>query len=70
MELPKRYRPDAIEPEQALFWDNGGFFRAGAGSCVDVPFSVVIPPPNVTGRLHMGHARTTRSRISSFASIG
>ena len=56
MELPKRYRPDAIEPEQALFWDNGGFFRAGAGSRVDVPFSVVIPPPNVTGRLHMGHA--------------
>jgi valyl-tRNA synthetase len=56
MELPKRYRPDAIEPEQQLFWEDGGFFRAGAGSRVDVPFSVVIPPPNVTGRLHMGHA--------------
>ncbi|UCF10373.1 MAG: valine--tRNA ligase, partial [Candidatus Bipolaricaulota bacterium] len=56
MELPKRYRPDEIEPELCSFWEEGGFFRAGAGSRVTVPFSVVIPPPNITGRLHMGHA--------------
>jgi len=56
MELSKRYQPGEVEAKNYRFWEEGDFFRAAAG-VVDRPrFSVVIPPPNVTGRLHMGHA--------------
>jgi len=54
MELSTRYRPADVEAKNYRFWEEGDFFRAGV--VVDNPFSVVIPPPNVTGRLHMGHA--------------
>jgi valyl-tRNA synthetase len=54
-ELPKRYEPREIEERLYQFWERGGFFTPEADR--DRPrFSIVIPPPNVTGRLHIGHA--------------
>ena len=56
MELSKRYQPAEVEAKIHRFWEEGQFFRAAVGVVSKVPFSIVIPPPNVTGRLHMGHA--------------
>jgi valyl-tRNA synthetase len=56
MELPKRYQPSQVEGKLYRFWEEGGFFHAPLGSRDTPSFSVVIPPPNITGRLHMGHA--------------
>ena len=56
MELSKRYRPAEVEAKNYRLWEEGGFFRASAKPGERAPFSIVIPPPNVTGRLHMGHA--------------
>ena len=56
MELSKRYQPSQVEEEIYRFWDEGDFFRADIEAPSKGPFSIVIPPPNVTGRLHMGHA--------------
>ena len=56
MELSKRYQPAEVEAKIHRYWEEGQFFRAATGAVSKVPFSVVIPPPNVTGRLHMGHA--------------
>ncbi|MFC2082689.1 valine--tRNA ligase [Candidatus Bipolaricaulota bacterium] len=56
MELSKRYQPAEVEAKIYRFWEEGNFFRAAVGVVSKVPFSIVIPPPNVTGRLHMGHA--------------
>ena len=56
MELSKRYQPAAVEERIYRLWEDGGYFRAAADSTGRPPFSIVIPPPNITGRLHMGHA--------------
>ena len=56
MELSKQYRPEDVEGKIYRFWEEGNFFRASTGVVGRAPFSVVIPPPNVTGVLHMGHA--------------
>ncbi|MEN6368200.1 MAG: valine--tRNA ligase [Thermotogota bacterium] len=56
MELSKRYQPADVEAKNYRFWEEGDYFRASVGVVSKVPFSIVIPPPNVTGRLHMGHA--------------
>jgi valyl-tRNA synthetase len=56
MELSKRYQPSEVEAKIRRFWEEGEFFRAATGVVGRPTFSVVIPPPNVTGRLHMGHA--------------
>jgi len=56
MELSKRYKPAEVEAKNYRFWEEGNFFRAAVGVVDRDCFSVVIPPPNVTGRLHMGHA--------------
>ncbi|MBP7148009.1 MAG: valine--tRNA ligase [Acidobacteria bacterium] len=54
MNLEKAFQPEAYEPRVGRMWEAAGLFRAtGAGA---VRFSLVIPPPNVTGTLHMGHA--------------
>ncbi len=51
--LSKAYDPHAIETRQYDTWERGGYFRpAGQGR----PYCIMIPPPNVTGSLHMGHA--------------
>ncbi len=55
MELPKRYQPSQVEGEMYRLWEGGGYFHAVVDQTKQ-PFSIVIPPPNVTGRLHMGHA--------------
>ena len=54
-ELADRYDPTAVEQRWYPVWESRGYFRAdpAAGG---KPFSIVIPPPNVTGSLHMGHA--------------
>ncbi len=54
MQLDKAYDPSRIEPAWAEWWVSEGLFRADASSAKPV-FSLVIPPPNVTGALHMGH---------------
>jgi valyl-tRNA synthetase len=55
--LDKTYDARTIEPKVARIWEEADAFRAGAGSAEDAePFTIVIPPPNVTGSLHMGHA--------------
>ena len=54
-ELPKNYDPAAIEPRWYAEWMARGYFHADA-SAPKAPFAIVIPPPNVTGSLHMGHA--------------
>lgn len=54
-QLPKTYSPQEIESKWYPYWEDKGLFRADALS--DRPaYSIVIPPPNVTGSLHMGHA--------------
>ncbi len=54
-ELPKTYDPHAVEEPTYQRWLDMGAFRADAGS--DRPhFSIALPPPNVTGSLHIGHA--------------
>lgn len=55
MELPKAYDAKAIEPKWLEFWEKHQFFHANSLS-QKPPFCLVIPPPNVTGMLHMGHA--------------
>ncbi|NOX44998.1 MAG: valine--tRNA ligase [Caldiserica bacterium] len=55
MELPARYDPRQVEDRILRFWLDSRFWVANPRSGKP-PFSIVIPPPNVTGRLHMGHA--------------
>ncbi|MEM1019535.1 MAG: valine--tRNA ligase [Pseudomonadota bacterium] len=53
--LEKTYDPAAIEQKWYAHWEEGGAFKAGQRPDAE-PFVIVIPPPNVTGSLHMGHA--------------
>ncbi|MGM4909469.1 valine--tRNA ligase [Rhizobium sp. 768_B6_N1_8] len=55
--LEKTYDSAAVEPKIAAKWDEADAFRAGANAKPGADsFTIVIPPPNVTGSLHMGHA--------------
>ncbi len=54
-ELPKAYDPSAVEPDLYEDWRAAGLFHAEPDDDGE-PFSIVIPPPNVTGSLHVGHA--------------
>ena len=54
-ELPKAFEHSEVDPRWYEFWESSGAFRANPASGKP-PFSMVIPPPNVTGSLHMGHA--------------
>ena len=54
-ELPKTYDPKAVEKNIYDLWMKGGYFK-GTIDPEKKPFSIVMPPPNVTGQLHMGHA--------------
>ena len=55
--IEKNYQPDDIEGRMSRLWEESGAFRAGRPERRDAkPFTIVIPPPNVTGSLHMGHA--------------
>jgi len=55
--LEKRYDHQAVEEGKYEGWKSHGYFQAGDKS--KAPFSIVIPPPNVTGKLHIGHALDT-----------
>ncbi|MSO93391.1 MAG: valine--tRNA ligase [Rhodospirillales bacterium] len=53
--LEKTYNPKDVEPKQYAAWEASGAFACGRRADAR-PFTIVIPPPNVTGSLHMGHA--------------
>ncbi len=53
-ELSKVYNPAEVEQKWYKFWEESGFFKPDPKA--EKPFTIVIPPPNVTGSLHMGHA--------------
>jgi len=54
-DIPDRYDPSAVETRWYPEWEQRGYFRADPNA-PGKPYSIVIPPPNVTGSLHMGHA--------------
>ncbi|MDF2945529.1 MAG: valS [Bacillales bacterium] len=58
MSLPPKYDPKSVELDRYKFWLEGKFFEAKADKTKE-PYTIVIPPPNVTGRLHLGHAWDT-----------
>ena len=53
--ISKTYEPQNFEKQNYEFWERSNFFHADENSA-GKPYSIVIPPPNVTGQLHMGHA--------------
>ncbi|HLR14596.1 MAG TPA: valine--tRNA ligase [Bacillota bacterium] len=56
--LPSKYHPTDVERGRYDFWVEGNFFKA-TGDLNKEPYTIVIPPPNVTGKLHLGHAWDT-----------
>ncbi|MBA2339206.1 MAG: class I tRNA ligase family protein, partial [Pyrinomonadaceae bacterium] len=57
MEIPKTYDPKQAEETHYARWERDGCFAPEANTDANAPtFSIAIPPPNVTGSLHMGHA--------------
>ncbi|MEM8823582.1 MAG: valine--tRNA ligase, partial [Pseudomonadota bacterium] len=54
--MDKTFDAKDAETRISRAWIDGGYFRAGANASREETFSIVIPPPNVTGSLHMGHA--------------
>jgi valyl-tRNA synthetase len=54
-EIADRYDPTRVEPHWYAVWEERGYFHADADS-PKKPYCIVIPPPNVTGSLHLGHA--------------
>ncbi len=74
--LPKNYDPDKVEDKWYDYWMENGLFEAEVDRSKE-PFSIVMPPPNITGQLHMGHALdntlqdilTRWKRMKGFASL-
>lgn len=56
-QMAKQYNPIAVEKSWYAWWEQSGFFVADSSSSKP-PFTIVLPPPNVTGALHIGHALT------------
>ena len=54
-ELSPQYNPQHVEEPRYQWWEQQGFFNADVDP-KRTPYTIVIPPPNVTGILHMGHA--------------
>ena len=55
------YDPDVIEDNYYKIWEDRGYFEVDGNKAIqqkDKNFSIMMPPPNVTGRLHIGHALT------------
>ena len=50
------YTPAGVEERWQRAWEEEGLYRAGAGKRREETFVICVPPPNVTGALHMGHA--------------
>ena len=55
MEMQKTYNPKDFEARLYEEWEKNNYFRAEADPS-KIPFTIVIPPPNITGQLHLGHA--------------
>ena len=53
--LSDRYAPTEVETRIYQWWESRGYFK-GADQSTKPPFSIILPPPNVTGHLHLGHA--------------
>ncbi|MBQ2780104.1 MAG: valine--tRNA ligase [Clostridia bacterium] len=53
-ELAKQYEPREVEERIYAFWQDNGYFHAKVSD--KKPYTIVMPPPNITGQLHMGHA--------------
>ncbi len=53
-ELAKQYEPREVEDRIYAFWQDNGYFHAQVSD--KPPYTIVMPPPNITGQLHMGHA--------------
>ena len=53
--LPKTYDPKDFEERIYNYWNENGYFKANVNKDKK-PFTIMMPPPNVTGNLHMGHA--------------
>ncbi|AKG74171.1 valine--tRNA ligase [Salinicoccus halodurans] len=58
MDMPTKYNPTKVETGKYKKWVEAGYFKSDAKSEKE-PYSIVIPPPNVTGKLHLGHAWDT-----------
>ncbi|HEX8268009.1 MAG TPA: valine--tRNA ligase [Pyrinomonadaceae bacterium] len=78
MEIPKAYEPRVAEEKHYQRWERAGCFAPEINENKDAPkYSIVIPPPNVTGSLHMGHALqhtlmdvlTRRKRMQGFRTL-
>lgn len=78
MEIPKQYDPKQAEQHHYERWERNGFFAPEINQDPQAPvFTIVIPPPNVTGSLHMGHAlqhtlmdvMTRHKRMSGYRSL-
>lgn len=54
-QLDKLYDPNQVEDKEYEFWQSRGYFHAEVDKN-KTPYTIVIPPPNITGQLHMGHA--------------
>ncbi|MBO3752953.1 valine--tRNA ligase [Streptosporangiaceae bacterium NEAU-GS5] len=75
-ELPTQYAPAEVETRSYDRWVSAGYFRADSGSGRE-PYAIVLPPPNVTGSLHVGHALdhsiqdalTRRARMRGLATL-
>jgi isoleucyl-tRNA synthetase len=70
--IEKNYQPADIESRMSRIWEESGAFKAGRPDRQDAaPFTIVIPPPNVTGSLHMGHAlnNTLQGAASSACAV-
>ena len=74
--IPKVYDPRGVEERLYRFWEESGFFHAEADPSKK-PFTIILPPPNVTGVLHIGHALTAavedalirRRRMQGYAAL-
>src|SRR5437764_3470607 len=60
--LPKTYEPQAVEAKWYRFWEEGGYFKP-SGDITKPTFVISMPPPNVTGALHLGHAITATTEV-------
>ena len=56
MELAKSFEPADIEKRWYAHWEDSGYFKAGSDDDAQQNYCILLPPPNVTGTLHMGHA--------------
>jgi len=56
-DIPKAYEPKDVEQRRYKFWLDGGYFKPKIDP-KKTPFTIIMPPPNVTGELHVGHALT------------